>query len=99
MNDKVKSLDERLFGNVGSSIKKITKIIFWVETTIVLVFAAIMILTALAEEEGAYFGIAILSLILPVFFWLGSLTMYGFGEIIDRTIKISENTAPKAKED
>ncbi|MBR2877756.1 MAG: hypothetical protein IKB92_01510 [Clostridia bacterium] len=90
MNEKLKELDGRLFSNVGANIKKVTKIVFWVETACSLIAAIIMLFIAMDWEDERLLIGTLSCLVAPVLFWLGSLAMYGFGELVDRVIKISE---------
>lgn len=80
-----------MFENVGSKIKVLAKFFCWVG----IIFSLILGIVAMCTSDG-YAGLVFLGLFLIIIgslgAWLGSLFTYGFGELIEKTTKIAENT-------
>ena len=72
-----------MFDNIGSKIKILAQVICWVGIIITVIIGVFLML------EG--FGI-LLIIIGPLFSWIGSFCLYGFGELIEKTAEIAENT-------
>lgn len=76
-----------MFKNIGAKIKALAKVIFGLEVAAsVLIGLAIM----MAEEGAAFIGFCLFWVVIPFLAWIGSLFLYGFGELVDRTTKIEE---------
>ena len=77
------------YSNVGGKLKIFAKIIFALDTALtVLLGIAILILAEESNTMGLFFII-----LGPVFSWLGSLVLYGFGELVERAAEIAHNTS------
>ena len=74
-----------MFDNIGSKIKSWAKIVCWVG----IVISVITSLTFM--ENAAFLGLMLLT-IGPLVSWVASLFLYGFGELIEKTTEIAENT-------
>ncbi len=76
-----------MFDNAGGSIKLAAKIFTWIGS-IGYVIAGIWLMSYDLFEIGVpilIFG--------PISSWLSNLLVYGFGELIEKTTEIAENTA------
>ncbi len=76
------------YDNVGGKIKGLAKVIFGLEA-----FSAVIagILIIAYDDDLAAFGI-IFIFIGILLSWISSLVLYGFGELIEKTVKNEENT-------
>ena len=86
-----------MFKHIGGKIKTMAKVFFWLETALVCIFAFMLIALAIESEKLAfiYFVWAITTLIAgPVAAWISNAFIYGFGELIEKTCVIAENTKP-----
>lgn len=80
-----------MFDNIGAKIKSVAKIIAWIGIiagviyggVVMLDFGQINVITILA-------GLSIM-VVIGVASWLSSLTMYGFGQLIEDTSEIKNN--------
>ena len=73
-----------MFNYISEKIKSMAKI-FCSLGIIVSIFCAVLLFM-----EGPQ-GLIVL-IVGPMFSWLGSLIMYGFGELIEKVTEIAENT-------
>lgn len=83
-----------MFENIGGKIKNLAKILCWVGIIISVIFALAMF--------GSYGGAAgIIYLFLgPLMAWISSFCLYGFGELVENSCRISCYIQKKeAKED
>ncbi len=85
-----------MFNNIGGKIKKLSKIICWVGI-VVSIFLAVCMFFAAADaysyEVGTCIGLGFAFLIGGTLMsWLSSLFAYGFGELIEKTTEIANNT-------
>ena len=76
------------YDNIGGKIKGFAKAIFIIYTVLTLLIGAAILITA---DEDRAIGIFMI-LFGPLCSWLGSLVLYGFGEIIDILYDISHST-------
>lgn len=77
-----------MFENIGKKIKSLANILCWVGIIAYVIAAIVMIST-----DEYLIGTGFLLLIVgPLMSWVGSLFIYGFGELIDKTCDIAENT-------
>lgn len=74
----IDSVSEKLFFKVGSKIKDVVVLLFCLDV-LASVIGAIVCFT---DEETALIGIAVL-ILGPIFSWVGSLVLYGFGGIVE----------------
>lgn len=84
-----------MFEDIGAKIKIVSKVFCWV-SIIVSVIAAFVMFSKAGESystEDFYIGMGCVFLIVfPLSSWLTSLFVYGFGELIEKTAEIAENT-------
>ena len=82
-----------MFDNIGSKIKSLAKITCWIGIIFSVITSIILISKGnnIAFLGYAFSGIAFL-LIGPLCSWVGSFLLYGFGELIEKTTEIAENT-------
>lgn len=84
-----------MFEDIGAKIKAVTKVFCWV-SIIVSVIAAFVMFYMAGESystEGFYNGMGwVFLIVFPLGSWLTSLFVYGFGELIEKTTEIAENT-------
>ena len=71
-----------MFDNIGGKIKILAQIITWLETIAFVIFGIIV------TTESAI-GVVIL-IGGPIFSWVSSMILYGFGELIEKTCKIAD---------
>ena len=78
-----------MFENIGSKIKALAKVICWVGIIISLIAGIVML--ASGGDVGS--GVGLVVIIVGCFgSWIGSFFTYGFGELIEKTTEIAENT-------
>lgn len=75
-----------MFDNIGKKIKALTKVVCWIG--MILTLALGIVLVAVYSNNVAI-GIPIM-VGGPLLCWIGSFLMYGFGELVDRTMSIEE---------
>lgn len=77
-----------MFDNIGGKIKALAKAVCWIG-----IIASIIagIVTMSLDEDMAGIGLVII-LVGCLFSWVGSFFAYGFGELIEKTSEIAENT-------
>lgn len=89
-----------MFDNIGGKIKGLAKFVCWVGIIAFGVSGFVMIFQGNALNNYSYgdnqtglgliIGGAIMVLLGAVFSWLGSLVLYGFGELIEKTASNNE---------
>lgn len=77
-----------MFANIGGKIKSVATAACWIGI-LISVFAGIILLAA--GDEGILYGLLIAG-VGSLGSWLGSLTLYGFGELIVKVTQIEKNT-------
>ena len=78
-----------MFDNIGGKIKGLAKTIFIIETIICVIAGLVM----LAEGTDDLIITALITMIVgPLTAWVSSWLLYGFGELIEKTCEIAENT-------
>lgn len=81
-----------MFSNIGGKIKVLAKIIAWFGVICSAIVGAFLICISQSSDIlksigfGVLFGGSIIS-------WISSWFMYGFGELIEKTTEIAQNTA------
>ena len=81
-----------MFNNIGKKIKTLSKILCWVGVGVFAIFG--IVLMAMDED---YIPYAMLSIMVgPVLSWVCSFFMYGFGELIDKTMDIERHMRGEA---
>ena len=73
-----------MFDNIGGKIKTIAKIGCWVG-----IIASAILGILLMMEEGFFAGIIVM-VALGLASWISSLTLYGFGDLIENTAITAE---------
>lgn len=80
-----------MYDNIGCKIKKLAEIAFYFETVAsVIAGIAMWIVT---EQTIC----ALIVVVGPLFAWISSALLYGFGEIVDKVGKIENNTRTLVK--
>lgn len=82
----IKTLIEILYSNTGKALKTLAIIVSFIVEIACIIYSIIL----LFEGEGIFFLILIAS---PVISYLSALVLYAFGELVENTKKIAENTA------
>ena len=77
-----------MYDNIGGKIKGLAKATFIVEA----IAAAITGISLMVVEEDLIPVGLLVMLVGPIVAWVSSWLLYGFGELIDKTSKIEENT-------
>ena len=75
-----------MFDNIGSKIKSWAKVVCWVG-----ILVSVIVGIPLFEESPLGLLIMIIGSLSS---WIGSFFAYGFGELIEKTTEIAENTRP-----
>ena len=94
-----------MFNNIGSKIKTLAKVLFWGEIFLSLIIAVgffiIYLVLSLRNTEDVRMLIAgIVYLIAgPIFALINGLLLYGFGELIEKTVSIERNICKNQKLD
>ena len=82
-----------MYKNVGKKIKALAKIVCIIGIVLTVVCALIIIVLSFdAGDTELYFTGVIYLIIAPILWYIGSLTTYGFGELIDKVCDIERNT-------
>ncbi len=99
-----------MFKNIGKKIKALAQVICWIGIilSIIAAVSSLILGASTVNYVGAAIGgytlvgsiiySVIILIVGPLVSWLGSFFLYGFGELIDNSSKIVENTQPKAEE-
>lgn len=87
-----------MFDNIGGKIKMLAKVICWLGIGFS-IFFGLLVIIGCAISEGGILNVAIgffLGLLVIIIgalaSWIGSFFLYGFGELIERTAEIAQNT-------
>ncbi len=89
-----------MFDNIGRKIKILAKTICWIGIVCSVIIAMIIFAgadKALDSLKAAYlfFGFAFL-ILGPLFSWISSFVLYGFGELVETICEVAESTWDKA---
>lgn len=84
-----------MFTNIGSKIKKLAIVVCWIGIVFGVVSGIIEILAG--GSQNILTGIVTM-LIYPLFSWLGSFLVYGFGELIETNQQIRDVTCGKGSD-
>ncbi len=77
-----------MYDNIGKKIKLLAKIIFIIES-----IASVIIGAAVGSQDEEFILLGLLIMLIgPLFAWVSSWLLYGFGELIDKTCDIARNT-------
>lgn len=86
-----------MFDHIGGKIKTVAKAVCWIGIVLSIVFGLILLIAlstdSLAIGIAVAIPVAIPVTVLGAFLsWIGSFTLYGYGELIELTAKIERNT-------
>lgn len=95
-----------MWSNIGHKIKTLAKVICWIGIVLSVLVGIMAIATngtlqsyGYTYNTGSNILTGILVIILGVLgSWLGSLTMYGFGELVERAMNIDDKLSAKKPE-
>ena len=82
-----------MFDNIGGKIKTLAKVICWVGI-VASAISAVYVGAVTSNLNGALGIVIAIPLVLlgAVLSWIVSFTLYGYGELIELTAKIEQNT-------
>ncbi len=84
---------KNMFTNIGGKIKLTAKIVCWISMIASFVGGIILLIYSIVEAEDELIIVGlIVPFVAPFLCWIGSFVMYGFGELIEKTAEIAENT-------
>ncbi len=92
-----------MFKNISGKIKTLAQTICWIGIIISVIVGLYIFITTIIKSNNAAIIVTgsltgILYLIIgPILSWVGSFLMYGFGELIEKTCKIAQNTSSNTK--
>lgn len=78
-----------MFENIGSKIKTLAKVICWAGIIISVIVGIVMLVSG--GDVGSGVGLVVI-IVGCLGSWIGSFFTYGFGELIEKTTEIAENT-------
>ena len=81
------------FDNIGTKIKNLTKWSCWITILLVWIAAAVVTVFGLVYGEWyAPFVCFVPAVVASFIIWIGSWSMYAFGEFVEKTTVIERNT-------
>ena len=95
-----------MWSNIGNKIKVLAKVICWIGIVLsVIAGIAVLAGTSTVQAYGYTYGTGggVLTGILVIVLgalgsWIGSLTLYGFGELVDRAMSIDDKLSARKPE-
>ena len=83
------------FDNIGGKIKSLAKWSCWITILLIWIAAPILFFVFVSDRHMEEFcWIPLVSAIVgPAFIWVGSWTLYAFGELVEKTSKNEDHTA------
>lgn len=82
-----------MFDNIGGKIKTLAKVICWIGIALSIVLGLILLIAISTYSPLLGIAVAIpVALLGAVLSWIASFTLYGYGELIELTAKIEQNT-------
>ena len=82
-----------MFDHIGGKIKTVAKAVCWIGISLSILLGLILLIALSTINPALGFAVAIPVMILGAFLsWIGSFTLYGYGELIELTAKIEQNT-------
>ena len=83
-----------MFNNIGKKIKGLAKLVCWIGIIIFAIVGLGVIISGISGDNAVSAIISGILIIVGGFLvsWIGSFVMYGYGELIDKTADIAENT-------
>lgn len=80
-----------MFNNIGKKIQTVAKVIAYIGIALSLLIGVAFVIYGIKENEKYFYdGIALL-IVGPLTSWLSSLTMFGFGKLIEDTEAIRKD--------
>ena len=79
-----------MFNNIGGKIKAIAKFVCYAGISLSIIGGMIMLFVGAIEEPSMIISGLLVMTVGSVCSWLGSLTTYGLGELIENTTVIAE---------
>lgn len=79
-----------MFNNIGSKIKAVAKFICYAGISLSIIGGMIMLVVGVISEPSVAISGLVIMTVGSVCSWLGSLTTYGLGELIENTTVIAE---------
>ena len=76
-----------MYDKIGKKIKALTKVLSIIFIVISVIFGIVSFCLAGESEYFLIYGFMFL-IFMPIFIWIGSFTLYGFGELIDKVCDI-----------
>ena len=83
-----------MYKNIGKKIKTLAKVLAWIGIVLTVILGISAIMLDLGRTQATVIGACYLFLG-PVFSWLGSLVLYGFGQLVDNSDRIANHLAPE----
>lgn len=95
-----------MWNNIGHKIKTLAKVICWIGIVLSVLSGIVLIAGGSTVQSYGYTyntGNTVLAGILVIVLgvlgsWLGSLTMYGFGELVERAMNIDDKLSARKPE-
>ncbi|MCH5202053.1 MAG: hypothetical protein J1F17_02495 [Oscillospiraceae bacterium] len=88
-----------MFDEIGTRIKMYASVIFWIAVAASIIIGIVLISMGVKESHGGG-GLIAEGFFTLLFGWfpsyIGSLIVYGFGELIEKTTEIAKNSASSA---
>ena len=82
-----------MFDHIGGKIKNVAKAVCWIGISLSILLGLILLIALSPDSLAIAIAVAIPVTVLGAFLsWIGSFTLYGYGELIELTAKIERNT-------
>ena len=82
-----------MFDHIGGKIKAVAKAVCWIGISLSILLGLILLIALSTESPAIGIAVAIPVTVLGAFLsWIGSFTLYGYGELIELSAKIEQNT-------
>jgi len=90
-----------MFDNVGGKIKSLAKVFCWLGIFVSIIVGIAMILISMNSYNGEIFSlIGVVIIILgSILSWIGSLLIYGFGELVQNSCIQTEIAVKKSMQE
>lgn len=79
-----------MFENIGGKIKTLAKVVCWIGIIVSCIYGLLI----MAKNEGLILAGLIIIIIGILCSWVGSFTLYGFGQLIENSDKIANSLNP-----
>ena len=84
-----------MYKNIGKKIKGFAVAIAIILSIVYIILGIVMLLSADSQSAAGNAGIigGVITILLgPVLAWIGSWFLFGYGELVDKTASVKENT-------